>query len=76
MPLSITSVARTNGAACDHITVTVNHEGTTRTWQTSFGAVDTLLNQMTPIEQLRLLVTLWAKYRRANGRSVEGVTIA
>lgn len=76
MPLSIASIVRENGPNCDHIVVTVNHEGVTRTFNTSFKEVDALLAEMTPLEQLRMLVLLWAKYRRTQSRTVVNVEFA
>jgi predicted sulfurtransferase len=76
MALSITSITRENGAACDHVSVVVSHEGVNRTFKSSFGEIDTLMDRMAPLEQLRMLCLLWAKYRRAEGRAFLGVTIA
>lgn len=76
MALSITSVTRENGGDCNHLEVTIDHEGTPRTFRTSFGEIDRLLDAMTPAEQGRLLVLLWAAYRRRMSRSVVGVPIA
>lgn len=76
MPISITAIDRHNGAQCDHITVTVNDEGTTRTFNTGFSEIDSLFDNLTVIEQKKLLVMLWARYRRAAGRAVIGVNIA
>lgn len=76
MPLSITAIARENGPGCDHITVTVNHEGVSRTFNTSFPEIDAFFSDLTPLEQLRLLVVLWAKYRRMQSRAVVNVEFA
>lgn len=77
MPLSITSVDQNlNGAGCSHIRVNVNHEGVARTFVTSFDQVDRYFDEFSPAERLQMLVTLWAWYRRAQSRSVVGVTIA
>jgi len=76
MALSITSITRKNGPACDHVTVVVNDEGTSRTFHSAFGEIDDLNSHLSAVEQKRLLVLLWAKYRRAAGRSVLGVEIA
>lgn len=75
MSLTITNIQRTNGASCDHITVTVNDEGTNRTFSTSFPEIDAMFNDLTLIEQKKMLVILWAKYRRAFGRTVLNVEI-
>lgn len=76
MALSITSVTRKNGAQCDHVTVTANDEGVTRTFDSSFGEIDALFSDLGTGEQRRMLVLLWAKYRRSQGRQVIGVEIA
>lgn len=77
MPLSITAVDRHNGPTCDHLTVTVNHEGATRTFTTSFGEIDALIEGLGgPIQAQKSLTMLWAAYRRAHSRSVIGVNIA
>ncbi len=76
MPLSITDVARHNGGTCDHLTVTVNHEGVSRVFETSFYEIDQMFSELSLLEQLKMLVALWAKYRRMQGRAIEGVNIA
>jgi hypothetical protein len=76
MALSITDVARHNGGTCDHLTVTINHEGVSRTFETSFYEIDQILADLSLLEQLRMLCILWAKYRRLQGRAIENVTIA
>lgn len=76
MSLSITNVQRENGAACNHLTITIDHEGTSRTFKTSFYEIDALLDDLTPLEQLKMLVVLWAKYRRQQSRTIQNVGIA
>lgn len=77
MALSITNVTRDNGPNCDHIVVEVNHEGTTRTFNTSFAEIDALIEQLGgELLAQKALVQLWAAYRRARGRSVLNVVIA
>ena len=77
MSLSITSVVRENGAGCDHLTVTVDHEGVSRQFKTSFGDIDALIASLGGvIPATKTLVMLWAAYRRAESRSVVSVTIA
>lgn len=76
MPLSITSTTRINGPACNHVAISVNHEGVTRTFSTSFAEIDNTLKDMTVPEQIQMLVILWAKYRRAQGRPVLNVEFA
>lgn len=76
MALFITSVVRENGATCDHLVVTVNHEGASRTFKTSFGEVDRLLDSFdTPADAAKALVILWASYRRKMGRAILNVDI-
>lgn len=77
MPLSITSVVRMNGVQCNHVTITVNHEGTTRTFETSFPELDELITKLGgPVEAQKSLVMLWAAYRRFHSRTTTGVNIA
>ena len=76
MALSITSIVRQNGPACSHLTITVDHEGTPRTMTTSFGEIDTMFDALSPAEHIKMLVILWAKYRRVTNRPVVGVGIA
>lgn len=76
MALTITSVTRDGGAACNHVTIVVSQEGTSRTFKTSFGEIDAMFTEMSTVEQLKMLVCLWAKYRRTLGRSVVAVDIA
>lgn len=75
MALSITSVTQPTG--CTHRLVTVDHEGTARTFTTTFEELDTLIGQYgSPVEAGKALVMLWAAYQRSQGRAVIGVTIA
>ena len=77
MAISITAVQRLNGSACDHLIVTVDHEGTTRTFASSFPEIDGLVEELGgPIQAQKALVLLWAAYRRHHGRSVLNVEIA
>jgi hypothetical protein len=77
VPLSVTSIQRHNGAGCDHITVTVNHEGVTRTFDTTFAEVDALIASLGgQVAAQKSLVMLWAAYRRAHGRGVLNVEFA
>lgn len=77
MPLTITNVTRENGATCDHVQVRYDHEGVSRTFTTSFTEIDQLGTRLgPPIEVLQTLVSLWAQYRRREGRTVVNVTIA
>jgi hypothetical protein len=76
MALSITSATRESGGDCDHLEVVVNQEGVSRTFKTSFREIDSLIGEMTTLEQARLLILLWAKYRRSQGRAIVGVSIA
>jgi hypothetical protein len=76
MALSITSITRKNGASCNHVTVVVDDEGVSRTFHASFQEIDDLLAEQTVVEQKKMLVFLWAKYRRAMGRTVLGVEVA
>lgn len=74
MPLSITNVTMCSGG--NHWTVTVDYEGTTRQMEMSKSDVDDALGGMTATQQVRQLLMLWMKYRRAQGRSVQNVEIA
>ena len=74
MALSIISVVRISGPQCDHISMTVDDEGTERTFATSFAEVDELIGGQ-PLRAKRDLVLLWAAYRRAMGRAVVGMDI-
>lgn len=77
MPVSITSVQRENGPTCDHVEVTVNDEGTTRTLRTSFAEIDRMIEDLGGTQAAkRTLVLLWAAYRRSRSRAVTGVEIA
>jgi hypothetical protein len=76
MALRITSVARENGAACDHVLVTGNVEGAEQSFRTSFREIDSFLDGLTTAEKVQQLVMLWAWYRRLRGRSVINVDIA
>ena len=76
MALSITGIQRVNGAQCDHLTVTVDHEGTSRQFTVSFGEIDALLADLSAMEEARMLVLFWAAYRRKKGRAVLNVVIA
>lgn len=76
MAISITAIDRHNGATCEHIAVTVNDEGVSRTFETTFTEVDRLFEELSVLDQKKLLVMLWARYRRATGRQVIGVNIA
>jgi hypothetical protein len=70
MALSITSITRENGTTCDHIVVTVDDEGTSRTFRASFMEVDKLIDDLGgPLQAKRTLVLLWAAYRRSKGRA-------
>lgn len=75
MPLSITSAARQNGPACDHLTVTVNIEGRSVVIPTSFSEIDAIVPD-SDADLLRTLVFTWAAYRRRTGRAITGVNIA
>ena len=74
MSISITSAVRENGPACDHLTVTVNVEGVSRTFKTSFSEIDAL--PMATNEDLKEIVMRWAKYRRSQNRTILNVDIA
>lgn len=76
MAISITSIVRKNGPDCNHIRVTYNDEGTSRTFDTSFAEVDGFKNELTALELKELFLTVWAQYRRARGRTVLNVDIA
>lgn len=77
MSLSITNIQRIHGPNCQHIIVTVDHEGTSRQFETSFPDVDVLIDQLGgPQEAMKALVMLWAAYRRRNGRAVLNVELA
>lgn len=77
MSLSITSITRHNGPECDHLQVTVNHEGTTRTFDTSFDELDHLIETLGgAVQAQKTLVMLWAAYRRAHSRAVLSTVIA
>lgn len=73
MPISITSTARENGPACNHLIVTIDHEGVARTFKTSFAEIDAL---PMAVEDLRDFLLRWAKYRRLMGRAILNVEIA
>jgi len=69
MPLKIVSITKPTG--CDHIIVTVDHEGVSRTFTTHLGQIDSLIDDAGgPLLATRDLVLLWAAYRRARGRDV------
>lgn len=76
MAIRITAITPVGGAGCDHRTVTVNDEGTSRTFQTSLGEIDTMLDGLSVNDQKKMLVYLWAKYRRSQGRAILNVDIA
>lgn len=77
MPISITSVVRVNGPACNHITITVDDEGQSRSFESSFPELDALIDQLGgPLAAKKALVLLWAAYRRSQARVVVGVNIA
>jgi len=74
MALTITNITACAGG--EHLRLTVDREGATHVWQTSRAEIDTLLEGMEPAEQYKLLVFLWAKYRRLQGRAIQNVSIA
>lgn len=74
MALTITNISSCTGG--EHLTVTVDREGATHVWKTSRAEIDSLLGGMEPVEQYKLLVLLWAKYRRLQGRAIQNVSIA
>jgi len=78
MAITITAVTRDGGSNCQHVTITVNDEGSTRTVKTSYGEIDAFLDERfdSPQEMKKALVLLWARYRRAQGRAVVNVGIA
>lgn len=76
MALSITAISRCNSGTGAHAIATVNHEGVTRTFEYDLNDVDAMFGDLTPLEQLRLLVALWVKYRRQQGRALTGANIA
>jgi len=73
MSLVITGTARENGANCNHLIVTINHEGVTRTFKTTMEEIDAV--PMTA-EDMKDFIIRGAKYRRMNGRSILNVDIA
>lgn len=77
MALSITSVTRANGPTCEHVIVTVNDEGATRSFDSAFSEIDRLIDELGgDVQAKRVLVLLWAGYRRRQARAVTGVDIA
>lgn len=76
--LKIISVTRERGATCNHVAIVVDHEGTNRTFNSSFGELDALIARLGgPVEAAKTLVLLWAGYRRAQaGRAIINVEIA
>jgi hypothetical protein len=75
--LKITSVTRENGAACNHVTLVVDHEGVSRTFKSSFPELDALVASLGgPAEAAKTLVLLWAGYRRTQGRTTVNIEIA
>lgn len=75
MALSITNIVREGGPGCDHVVVTYNHEGVTRTFKTNLKDIDSIAKGE-PLQALAILVSYWAYYRRLEGRTVMGVDIA
>lgn len=73
MSISIISTEKENGASCDHLLVTLNVEGETRTFKTTLAEIDAL--SMTQ-EDAKELIMRWAKYRRLQGRAIINVNIA
>lgn len=77
MALTITDISP-RCASGDHVTVTVDHEGTTRSFDVHVrDDMDDLIEKFGgPLQATKMLVMLWAGYRRSRSRAVQGVTIA
>jgi len=78
MAITITNITRDGGPNCQHLTIVINDEGSTRTFKTSYGEIDAFLDGHfdSPQEMKKALVLLWARYRRSQGRAVVNVGIA
>jgi hypothetical protein len=76
MALSITGIENASGPGCSHLNVTVNHEGITRVVHTTLAEIDAMIGDMSQAERARMLVLLWAAYRRSRNRTIVGVNIA
>jgi len=76
MAIQITSI--TDGCITGgHKTLTVNDEGTTRIFNTTLNEVDELIEQLGGNQQAKkVLIMLWAAYRRSQSRTITGVNIA
>lgn len=69
MALSITGIARENGAACDHLVITVDDDGTSRTLRLSVADAARTLDSYEPNYRVAL-VLCWLRYKRARGASL------
>lgn len=76
MSLSITSANLKSGCS-SHRQVVVDDEGVSRTFEVTLPQVDALIDELGGSQQAkRMLILLWAAYRRSQGRAITGVTIA
>jgi hypothetical protein len=69
MPIILQSLARDNGAACDHVTLTVNDDGITRTKKLSLQdlqqPISVLISDMPDDAAWKFaLVIGWLRYQR------------
>lgn len=70
MPLSIQTISRVNGSACNHFSVTFNVDGVTATRALSRAQIDALMDNADfgfPGSYKHLLIALLARYRLEQG---------
>lgn len=73
MPLSITSLARHNGSACQHLNITVNLDGTSVTFTVDQTRVANMMQNITfagTNNYKILLLMLLARYRLERGATL------
>lgn len=77
MALSVTSIATDGAAGCsDHKVLTINDEGTTRTFKVTQTEVMERFDSLSRADAVKLLCLLWIRYRQLAGRTTSAVNIA